>query len=374
MLNGMAEQPNPLHPSVEGKGYTMLASVLISLGLVIWLIPLLWWLNIGGSAVMQYVGGAEEGRTYWHMLWGLPLVVVSYLAVRIVAFFIAGYAAGLRRVPLRHRWYTAYLPGLGAAALYSVWVPTSERPARSNYWTMFAFGTGFTINTALLAVALAAVFWREIDARELLLIYAGFCALLSGAALMPGKPEDPPSDSDMLQRLAHDGPHAQRYDALGRLAVQAVAGKMPEEWDTSLVLRVMTPRDGSILNLQALLVAYMHYAELQEFARADEILNEAMELSLRHNRKARAFVMLEGAYAQAHRGEVARARQIMQQTDAPSAPAAGLKLLDVALAIREGRRADFDTGIAALKAMKQNAYVAREIKQLEERAEEAFNE
>lgn len=370
----MAGQLDPHHPSAEGKGYTMLASVLISLGLVICLIPLLWWLNIGGSAVMEIVGGGEPERTYWYLLWGVPLIIVSYLAVRVVAFYLAGFAAGLRRVPMRHRWYTAYLPGLGAAAFYSVWVPKSERPSRGNYWMMFAFGTGFTVNTALIAIALGAVFWDQIVAREILLTYAGLCALLSGATLLPGKPEDPPSDGDMLQRLSHDGPYVQRYDALGRLAVQAAAGKMPEEWDTSLVLRILEPRDGSILHLQALMVAYMHYAELQEFARADEILNEAMEQAVRHNRKARALVMLECAYAQAHRGDIIRARQILQQTDASAAPSSGLRLVDVALAIREQRRADYDAGIARLKAMKQNPYVTREIKQLEERAEKAFHE
>lgn len=370
ILSGMAGKLDPMHPSAEGKGLTLLSGALAAVGLVVGLIPVLWWWDAGGQ---QIFGIEREQGNLWHMLWGLPVAVLVYHLLFLVGILIGGVAAGLKRVPLRNRKGPPVLEGIGGAAFCLIWVPVDDRPARRRYWTFFAALEGFMVNTALLAIALAALFWSHGLARDLLLLYAGVTCLLSASALMQGDETGPLSRGDMLHRLSVDGPSSLALDAVGRLARAGASGTMPEEWDTSLVQRLQTVRDGSILHLYCLWVAFLHYAESKEFARADEILNEAMELAQRHNARAKAYVMLEAAYAQALRGEGLRARQIMESIDVSKLTKGHLVLYRVALAINEGRRDAYDQALKELKALKQNPALAKETRQLEERAAKRFD-
>lgn len=368
----MAGEPDPFHPSAEGKGLTLIAMALLSISLLALLIPFLLWFDVGQMSSLPTLGIEPERGNLWHMLWGLPVVAGAFLVVALLDPFVGGLASGLKRIPLRRRSFPV-VPGLETASLFVSWAPPDDRPSGRRYWMMFASAALFTGNSALLAILLAAMAWRHEVARDLLLLYTAVSAFLTGASLFPGKREGAPTTGDMLMRLSVDGPTARSFDALGRLSLQSSQGRMSEEWDTALVARALELRDGSILHLQCLWIAYVHYAESRDFAHADEILNEALELAQRHNEKARAWVMLECAYAQVLRGDVERARQLVESLDVRRLHKYQVGLYQVALAIRERRHEDYEQALASVKAFPQSPHLAREIRQLEERAEKEFN-
>ncbi|MCA8917071.1 MAG: hypothetical protein KDB90_16905, partial [Planctomycetes bacterium] len=333
------------------------------------LIPVLWWFDAGSSRSYR---AEYENTNLWHLLWGTPLAVIVDFVVMFACLRIAGHLAGLRRIPVRRRVGLPVLNGIGGIAFFAIWSPPDDAPSRSRYWTMLALADGMIVGIGLVAVGLAAVFWNHALVRDLLLVYGAVTCVLAGGTLSRSKSSAPPTRGELLHRLAFDGPSSVALDALGRLARRASEGQRPEDWDTSLVIRLLEVRDGSMLQLQGLWLAYLHYAEAKEFSRADEVLNEAVVLAQRHNARACAWVMLESAYAQALRGDGLHARQIYDQIDHRLLHKIHTPLFQVALAINEGNHEAYSRALTSAKALPQNPGLSRELAQLETRAAERF--
>lgn len=368
-LDAMRRQFDPLHPSAEGKGLTLIAGALFSLvsALCLASVFLGWGASDPGPFEVE-----EEARRPWHVLWGLPLVLIATLVSSTLGEFLGGATSGLRRTRLLGPAGLPLLDGVGGVVYCLLWAPPDATPARRRYWRLLAVMEGFNVATAFLALGLSAVLWKHQVLPDLLMMYGGARCLGSALALTRTKDTDPFSRGEMLHRLSVDGPSSVALEVLGRIQGLTVAGRRARDWDTSLVSRLLELRDGSILHLYCLLIAYVHYAESSQFETADEVLGEAMSLAQRHNVRARATILMEGAYSQARRGEVLQARQLFSAVDARHVSAGQMSLVKTALAIKEGRRADYEQGMKELKALRPNPGLLQQIKELEEFAERSF--
>jgi hypothetical protein len=113
---------------------------------------------------------------------------------------------------------------------------------------------------------------------ETLVLVCAASALWAAGSLYPEPLPRAATCGWLIASLDGLSPASRRLVSLALLARQSVAEPDPAKWDTVLVVHALEPRDGTVLECEALVVGATHYLAISENTNARELLQRAQGL------------------------------------------------------------------------------------------------